>query len=280
MTSAASDVAAGTAGTVGRGTVIVTGAASGIGRGVALRLGRDGRHVIAVDRTAAGLGETCLAIHEVGGSAEPVVGDVRDRDTHRRARTVAHEAGAFSAWIGCAGITRLHDLAALSEEAVREVVDVNQLGLLWGAAEAVAEWTETASTGTVVVISSIHARHAAERHPVYEMTKAAAEALVRSIAVTYGPRGIRAVAVAPGAIDTPALRQSLNSADDPAAAEHRLADFAPLERIGSPGEIGDAVAFLVSERASFITGTTLTVDGGWSAVLARDPSDAAARRRS
>lgn len=257
--------------------VIVTGAASGIGRGVALQIARDGYHVIGVDRTGDGLDATCAEIRSAGGTATAVAGDVRERDTHRRARAAVE--GDLHAWIGCAGITRLHDLADLSEPAVREVVDTNQLGLLWGAAEAVAHWSETGSAGTIVVISSVHARHAAERHPVYEMTKAAAEALVRSIAVTYGRAGIRAVAVAPGAIETPALRNSLDSAADPASAERKLAMFAPLERIGAPSEIADAVSFLISDRASFISGVSLIVDGGWSAVLARD-TDTASRRSS
>lgn len=262
------------------GSVVVTGAASGIGRAVAGRLAEDGYHVIAVDRTAEDLTAVVSSLHDSGFHATAVAGDVRDRMTHRRARDAAKAHTPLRAWVGCAGITRLHDLEHLDEDGVRELVDTNQLGLLWGASESVAEWRETSRGGVIVVISSVHARHAAERHPVYEMTKAAAEALVRSIAVTYGRHGIRAVAVAPGAIDTPALRRSLASAPDAAAAADHLAMFAPLERIGRPHEIGDAVSFLVSDRAAYISGTSLTVDGGWSAVLARDAAHASIRRNA
>lgn len=258
-------------------SVVVTGAASGIGRAVAVRLAGDGFHVVAVDRSAPALDGVVASIAADGGSAVPIAGDVRDRDCHRRARQAARQAGPLAAWVGCAGITRLHDLRELDEAAVREVVDVNQLGLLWGAAEAVSEWSESRRGGVLVVISSVHARHAAERHPVYEMTKAAAEALARSVAVTHGRDGIRAVAVAPGAIDTPALRASLESAADPSAAQARLEGFSPAERIGRPEEIAAVVSFLVSDQASYVSGTAITVDGGWSAVLARD-SDGDAHR--
>lgn len=261
-------------------TVIVTGAASGIGRAVAERMGRDGYHVICLDRTAETLESVVTQLVSDGMAATAVAGDVRDRDCHRRAVAAAREHAPLRAWIGCAGITRLHDLTDLDEAGVRELIDINQLGLLWGAAEAVSAWRQTGSDGVIVAISSVHARHAAERHPVYEMTKAAAEALVRSIAVSYGPHGIRAAAVAPGAINTPALRASLDSAADPAAATRRLEMFTPAERIGEGSEIASAVSFLVSDEAAFISGTTLTVDGGWSAVLARDSADRSARRTS
>lgn len=261
-------------------TVIVTGAASGIGRAVAERLGTDGFQVVCVDRTEPALAESVAEWVAAGLLATAVSGDVRERETHRRAVAAATSSGPLHAWIGCAGITRLHDLTDLSEPGVREVIDINQLGLLWGAAEAVTHWRAAGRPGVVVAVSSVHARYAAERHPVYEMTKAAAEALVRSIAVTEGRRGIRAVAVAPGAIDTPALRASLHSAADPAAARQRLELFSPLERIGGAAEIASAVAFLISDDAAFISGSTLTVDGGWSAVLARDSADRAARRSS
>ena len=104
-------------------------------------------------------------------------------------------------------------------------------------------------------------------YPVYEMTKAAIDALTRSIAVSYGADGIRAVAIAPGAIRTPALTASIEASDDPQTAEARLRESSPLQRLGHPEEIAEAVAFVTSERASFITGTTIVVDGGWTSVL-------------
>jgi NAD(P)-dependent dehydrogenase (short-subunit alcohol dehydrogenase family) len=102
------------------------------------------------------------------------------------------------------------------------------------------------------------------------MTKAAADALTRSIAVTYGPLGIRSVSIAPGAIRTPALMAALDAAPDTAGAAAQLEGASPLGRIGQPSEIAAAVAFAVSDEASFLSGTSIVVDGGWSAVLLQD----------
>jgi NAD(P)-dependent dehydrogenase (short-subunit alcohol dehydrogenase family) len=259
-------------------SAIVTGAASGIGRAVAARLAADGWAVVGVDLNSGPLEEVVAGLRATGAIAAAVIGDVADRDTHRRARAVARECGPLGAWVGAAGLTHTHELTSLDEAAARLLVDVNQFGLLWGAAEAVDEWVSTGSRGTVAVISSVHARHAYPHHAVYEMTKAAAQALVRSIAVTYGPLGIRAVAVAPGGVVTPALVASLASAADPDAARRHLEHQSPAERLAQPEEIAAAVSFLVSEQAAYISGTTLAVDGGWSAVLGRAPRDRAADR--
>jgi NAD(P)-dependent dehydrogenase (short-subunit alcohol dehydrogenase family) len=165
-----------------------------------------------------------------------------------------------------------------AEEDARRLIDINQLGMLWGATEALRAWGTTQSTGVIVVISSVHARHAAAGSGVYEMTKAAIEALVRNIAVTYGPQGIRAVAVAPGAIWTPALQASFDTAAQPDAARRRLERHAPLSRLGETDEIAAAIAFLTSSEASYISGATLTIDGAMSSVLMLPPEDAAAVR--
>jgi NAD(P)-dependent dehydrogenase (short-subunit alcohol dehydrogenase family) len=258
-------------------SAIVTGAASGIGRAVARRLAADGWAVVGVDRDST-LDAVVAGLRESGRVAAAVVGDVADRDTHRRARAAAVEHGPLGAWVGAAGLTRTHDLARLDEAAVRLLVDVNQFGLLWGAAEALDEWRSTGGHGTIAIISSVHARHAYPYHAVYEMTKAAADALVRNVAVTYGPQGIRAVGVAPGAVLTPPLIASLDSAADPAAARRHLERQTPAERLAQPDEIAAAVSFLVSDEAGYISGTTLTVDGGWSAVLSRPPDDTGAQR--
>lgn len=250
---------------------VVTGAGSGIGEAVVHRLLRDGWGVVAADSSQAGLGQ--FAASEHGQRFRQVLGDVADRATHRAMRAEAERLGVLRAWISVAGITRSHELHDLDEESVRRVVEVNQLGTLWGAAEAVDSMLASRAGGVIVQIASVHAYHAAEGYPVYEMTKAAVDALTRSIAVTYGPMGIRAVTIAPGAIRTPALTAALDAAPDPEAAAARLRDAAPLGRIGMPTDIAAAVAFAISGDASFMTGTSIVVDGGWSAVLLREGAD-------
>ena len=243
-------------------SAVVTGAGSGIGEAVAQRLLAEGWAVVAVDHEADGLGKFAD-----DSRCATVGGDVVDRSTHVRAGDRAAEIGELHAWVSVAGITTTHELHAFDEASARRTIDVNQVGSLLGAAEAVTRFRAGGTPGVVVQISSVHASHSAVHYPVYEMTKAAADALTRSIAVSYGSHGICAVAIAPGAIRTPALTSSIDAAEDPPAALARLSGSSPLHRIGEPDEIADAVAFVVSERASFITGTTLVVDGGWTSVL-------------
>jgi NAD(P)-dependent dehydrogenase (short-subunit alcohol dehydrogenase family) len=247
---------------------VVTGAGSGIGEAVAHRLLVDGWRVVAVDSDPAGLEKFSGDGRE--SKCRSVLGDVANRHTHKQARAEAASLGVLRAWISVAGITRTHALHDLDEESAREVIEVNELGMLWGAAEAVEALCESRAGGVIVQISSVHASHAAVGYPVYEMTKAAADALTRSIAVTYGPMGIRSVSIAPGAIRTPALTAALEAAPDPAGATIQLEGASPLGRIGEPSEIAAAVAFAISDEASFLSGTSIVVDGGWSAVLLRD----------
>jgi 3-oxoacyl-[acyl-carrier protein] reductase len=150
--------------------------------------------------------------------------------------------------------------------------------MLWGAVEALRVWETAGSAGTIVAVSSVHARHAASGSGIYEMTKASVEALVRNIAVTYGSRGIRAVAIAPGAISTQALHASFATASNPRAARERLERQAPMNRLGEPEEVAAAIGFLVSQEAAYISGTTLTVDGAMSSVLMLPASGPAAAR--
>ncbi len=249
---------------------MVTGAGSGIGEAVAHRLLAEDWAVVAVDRYAAG-----LAQFSSESNCATVVGDVTERSTHSRAGRRMRELGSPHAWISVAGVTASHELHALDEASVRRLIDINQMGPLFGAAEAVSRFRASGTPGVIVQISSVHASHSAAHYPVYEMTKAANEALTRSIAVSYGVDGIRSVAIAPGAIETPALIAALEATDDPRLARARLSR-SPLNRLGQPREIAEAVAFVISAGASFVTGTTIVVDGGWTSMLIRDeqePSD-------
>ena len=243
-------------------SAVVTGAGSGIGAAIARRMLVDGWAVVAVDNQRDG-----LAQYAENTECPTIVGDVADRSTHARAGERAADIGELHAWISVAGVTATHRLHALDESAARRIIDINQMGALLGAAEAVTRFRATGTPGVVVGISSIHGSHSAVHYPVYEMTKAAIDALTRSIAVSYGADGIRAVAIAPGAIRTPALTASIEASGDPETTLARLRESSPLQRLGQPEEIAEAVAFVTSDRASFITGTTIVVDGGWTSVL-------------
>ncbi|BBY65525.1 SDR family NAD(P)-dependent oxidoreductase [Mycolicibacterium helvum] len=261
-------------------SAVITGAASGIGLATAMRLASDGWALACVDMNEPALHRLTEQLAAGGHPAVAIPGDVSDRTIHQQACAAASELAPLGAWVGVAGVASDFELTTASEADIRTMIDINQLGMLWGAIEALRVWETTGKSGAIVVTSSVHARHAASGSGVYEMTKAAIEALIRNIAVTYGGRGIRAVAVAPGAISTPALQASFATAANPEAARIRLERQAPLNRLGETDEVAAAIAFLVSPDAAYISGTTLTVDGAMSSVLilpATDPDAVRAR---
>lgn len=258
-------------------SAVVTGAAAGIGQAVARKLASDGWALVCVDRDETLLAEAVAELAKTTPVAA-VAGDVASRETNRKASEAASGLGRLGAWVPVAGIGLVQELTTIEEDQARAVVDVNQLGTFWGAAEAIRAWRANGTPGVIVAISSVHARHAAHHYAVYEMTKAAIEALVRNVAVTYGAEGIRAVAVAPGAIGTRPLLDSFATAQNPAAARRYLEAQTPANRLGRPEEIAAAVGFLVSDDAAYISGTSLTVDGGMSAMLVTNPVDPAANR--
>jgi NAD(P)-dependent dehydrogenase (short-subunit alcohol dehydrogenase family) len=261
-----------------RRSLVVTGASSGIGQSIALRLAGDGWAVVLVGRDESRLAAAVETIGAAGGVGSACSGDVGDRNVHARALAAALALGPLGGWVNCAGITIRNGLTHLSEDATEAMIRANQLGSLWGCEAAVGHFVASGTPGAIVNMSSVHGTHAYPEHTVYEMTKAAVEALTRSVAVTYAAHGVRANAVAPGAIRTPALDATFASAPDPVAAEGFLARRSPINRIAEPDEVASVVSFLLSDQASYVSGQTIAIDGGWTAALGSDPDDPAAQR--
>jgi NAD(P)-dependent dehydrogenase (short-subunit alcohol dehydrogenase family) len=251
-------------------SAVVTGAAMGAGRAIAERLVSDGYDVVGVDRDARALAATA---RELGLLA--VDGDVGDWQTHETAADAAESVGRIAGWVNNAGI----DIQGGAHEVTPADIDrglrVLQLGVMYGTAVAVRRMLGHGA-GSIVNVSSIQAVATFPRYFVYGAAKAAVLQVSRSVAVDYGPHGIRCNAILPGTIETPMLDAVLPADVPRDEAIRREGELAPLGRVARPAEIAEVVAFLLSERASYVSGASIVVDGASTArCFAYPPIDVA-----
>jgi NAD(P)-dependent dehydrogenase (short-subunit alcohol dehydrogenase family) len=237
--------------------VVVTGAGSGIGKGVALLLRERGSQVVAVDLTEASLADA------VAAGAEGVVCDVTRQADRDRLLDVA---GDIDGLVNAAGIIRLLPVSEVTEEDWDAILDVNVKALFFLARDLGARMPEG---GSIVNLSSVAGKNNATTEAlVYGTSKAAVLAITRGLAHWFGPAGVRVNAILPGITDTPmqdkVLREiaSVRNTTPEALHEARLAGV-PLQQRGcEPREMAEAILFLLSTAASYMTGQALAVDGG------------------
>jgi NAD(P)-dependent dehydrogenase (short-subunit alcohol dehydrogenase family) len=237
---------------------VVTGGARGIGRVISERLARDA-YVVVVD-TARGLGWS----HE---RVDLISGDASTQEVATEAATTAESHAPLTGWVNNAAIFRDATLDGASAREILELVTANMAPAVTGCHTAVNHFLVHARQGGILNISSHQAQRPVRGALAYATAKAALEGLTRAVAVDHGPDGIRANAIALGSISTAryeAYRATHPDVDEEIAALH------PLGRVGTSGEVAEVAAFLLSNRAGFVNGVVLPVDGG-RAVLGGDP---------
>ena len=247
---------------------LVTGAASGIGLATVRLLLARGTRVIAVDSDAAALAAAVDTLSAAPGLLIPIAADVRDLAALEAAVGAAErEFGVLDAVVSCAGIGHGELLRDADPAAMDRVLAVDLLGALLTAKAAIPA-LERAGGGALALVTSVVGLRPQPGQVVYGAAKAAVHAAVEGLATEVGAAGIRVVGVAPGTIDTPLLRAALAPLPDAEAARlgRALAAATALGRIGSADEVARVIGFLVSADASFVTGTTVVVDGGYLAV--------------
>lgn len=238
---------------------IVTGSSRGIGRSIAEHLARAGARVVVSSRKPAACEEVAAGIRAAGGEALVVACNISDRAQcdHLIDETVKTWGRVDSLVLNAATNPYFGPLIDLPDEVFHKIFHNNVLANLWLARRAIPGMIER-KDGSIIVLSSIGGLRGDAWLGAYNMSKAADMQLVRNLCVELGPHNIRVNGIAPGLIKTDFARALW---DNPALLD-RLQRATPLGRIGMPDDIGGLAAFLASDRASFLTGQVLVVDGG------------------
>jgi NAD(P)-dependent dehydrogenase (short-subunit alcohol dehydrogenase family) len=223
--------------------VLVTGGGSGIGAAVGALLAEEGWRVHLAD----------IKPPEAG-----YVLDVTDEQAWQR---TFEAIGDIDALVNCAGVRTRFMIVDMELAEFERVISINLTGTFLGVRQAFRQWLPAGRMGGIVNISSVNAFQAVPGQVHYVASKAAVAMLTKAAALEGAKAGIRVNAVAPGPVQTPMMQERLREPGQ----EEWLNSQVPLGRVAQPREIADAVSYLLSERASYVTGSVLTVDGGWTA---------------
>ena len=244
---------------------IVTGAGRGIGRATAERLAEAGAKVVVADLNAATAASAAASISDNGGAALGVQVDVAsEADAARLAQTAREHFGSIDVLVNNAGIGLYTPLLETTLDQWNQVLAVNLTAIFLCSKYCVPAMLEHGG-GAIVNIASVRAIATTARTTAYTATKGAVIALTKAMAIEFGDDGIRVNCVLPGAIDTDMMRENL--AEDGLSFEEGTALFlekTPMGRVGAGRDIANAVTFLATDDASYITGAGFVVDGGRS----------------
>jgi NAD(P)-dependent dehydrogenase (short-subunit alcohol dehydrogenase family) len=243
---------------------IVTGAAAGIGEATALRLAQDGAAVIACDINEERGGAIAERISNNGWQGQFVRTDVSDEPC-----VAALVRGVLTEWhhidivANIAGIVVEGDLEDTTYEEWHRCLDVNLSGIYYMCHHVVPVMKKKGA-GCIINMASAVGLKGVERRAAYSAAKGGVIAMTRSMAKSYASHNIRVNCICPGTVDSPSLRSRLEATGNYEETRSRYIKRQPLLRFGEPAEIAEAVLYLASDRASFVTGTCLVIDGGMS----------------
>ena len=248
---------------------VITGAGSGIGRATALRFAAEGASVVVNDLRPDAAAQTVAAVESAGGRAHGAPGDVTDPAVND---AIVGAALATFGQLDCfhcnAGGALPRPMLETDPEEYQRQMSLNMDAVWYGASAALRAMLPR-GRGVILVTTSGAGIAAAAGLAAYGAAKAGVISLVRSIALEFGPRGIRAAAIAPGAMATEPM---LAWVDTLPGGQEKFAEHIPTRRLGLPEEIAKAAVFLVSDEASYVNGACLDVDGGVTSILAATSS--------
>ena len=234
---------------------LVTGGGTGIGRAIATAIAAEGGQVVVTGRRVDRLREVSETNPD---RIRYVQADVsQGADVKRAIAFTVEQFGALDVLVNNAAACTMRPLSSLTDEAISEMLDVNVKGTLMGIREALPQLT--GRRGSVVNVTSVTARAATPAMSAYGGSKAAVEQLTRCLAVELGPAGVRVNVVSPGMTMTPMLEGNMDQQGIEQVASHT-----PLRRVGTPEDVAEAVLFLASDQAGWITGQVVQSSGGLS----------------
>ncbi|MGL5938797.1 MAG: SDR family NAD(P)-dependent oxidoreductase [Waterburya sp.] len=245
---------------------IVTGGSKGIGSGIAHVFAQRGAKVVVVARNKKTGMQTVEEILNLGGDAIFVPCDISsEAEVQAMVKATLDAYGQIDVLVNNAGVGVYKSVVEATSDDWDRCLNIDLKGVFL-CSKYVIPHMQTIGKGAIVNISSVHSQATANGTGPYAAAKGGTTALTRSMAIDYAPT-IRVNTISPGWVMTPLIEQLFNTYDDPKAQQKLIEDRQVMKRIGTPQDIGNAAAFLVSDEASFITGTELFVDGGLTALL-------------